>query len=285
MNFSEFTKTFPDEEACMDHLYALRYNDLKICPKCGKAVKFYRVKDRKCYECGSCAYQLYPMAGTIFEGSTTDLRKWFFAIFLFSTSKNGISSRELSRTLGVTLKTGWRIGHQIRKLMKDDGEVFRGIVELDESLVGGRAKGKRGWGAENKTCVFGIVERGGKVRTKVVPNRSKNILFPIITSCIIAGTTIFTDEFNTYKTLNVEGYTHEKVVHSKYQWTNGDCHTNSLEGYWSNLKKSILGTHTWVSVNHLQAYLDEFSFRYSHRKNDIFEEIMKRLAECLTIAP
>lgn len=219
------------------------------------------------------------MAGTIFEGSTTPLQSWYFVIYLFSVSKNGVSAKEIERQLGVTYKCAWRIGHKVRELMTSK-ESFKleGTIEVDETLFGGRFRGgKRGWGAENKTCLLGMIERGGRVKTTPVPNRERDTLMPIIEANVEKGTMINTDEYKGYRTLKEKGYNHNRVIHSKYQWKAEDAHTNSIEGYWSNLKKSILGTHTYVSPKHLTSYLNEFDFRHNKRGKDIviFDEILK----------
>lgn len=285
-NTSKFTikdlqERYPNEDACLNKIFDLRFKDLKACPKCAVAnPKFYRVKGRKCYECKDCLYQIYPMAGTVFENSTTDLTIWFHIIFLFACSKNGVSAKEIQRQTGVTYKCAWRLGHCVRKLM-DEGSIFlEGVVEVDEALIGGRKKGKRGWGAEGKTTLFGMVEKGGKAKIKTVDGRSKEIILPIIISTIVAGSTINSDEYRGYNDLCQLGFEHKKVNHSHYQWKNGDCHTNSIEGFWSNLKKSLLGTHTQVSKKHLQNYLNEFSFRYNNRKGVvIFDEMLNMLSK------
>ena len=164
--------------------------------------------------------------------------------------------------------------------MKDGGldGMLSGTVEVDESLLGGKARGgKRGWGAANKVCLVGMAERGGRIMVRAVTERTRDEIFGLIRANVAKGTTIDTDEFKAYKTLPEEGYQHRTVVHSKYQWKNGEAHTNSLEGYWGNLKKSIRGTHTMVSGQHLQKYLDEFSFRHNFRREGvIFDEIFTR---------
>ncbi|MFL5809789.1 MAG: IS1595 family transposase, partial [Flavisolibacter sp.] len=264
---ADFQKRYPNDDACLDQIMKLRYSSMDGCPGCGVAgAKFYRVKSRKCYECGECAKQIYPLAGTVMQGSNTKLTLWFFAIYLFASSKNGVSAKELQRQLGVTYKTAWRMGHMIRVLMGDNQMPLKGIVEIDETLFGGKARGgKRGWGAEKKTCLFGMMERNGRVKVIAVPNRQHETLIPIITSNIYYGAMIHTDEYKGYGALSAYGYGHKKVVHSKFQWANGDVTTNSMEGYWSNLKKSIFGTHTYVSPKLLQNYLNEFDFRHNNR--------------------
>ena len=162
--------------------------------------------------------------------------------------------------------------------MKDDPvQVLSGVIEVDETLIGGKRSGKRGWGAENKTCLLGMIERGGKVKVTTVESRKRSVIMPIIKETIEQGSVINTDEYKVYKILENEGYSHKTVIHSRYQWSRGDAYTNSMEGYWSNLKKSIFGTHTYVSPKHLQKYLDEFSFRHNHRKKEVFTEIVKRI--------
>ena len=281
LSFGKFRELFPNDDVCLGVIFNMKYGSVNLtCTKCNNLTTFYRVKSRKCYECGQCGYQLYPLAGTIMEGSTTSLTTWFYAIYLFSTSKNGVSAKELERALGVTYKTAWRIGHKIREIMGNDADiVMSGVVEIDETLIGGRVRGgKRGWGAENKTCLVGIMERGGKVKVTPTPNRERETIFPLVNRHVQKGSIVNTDEFKTYHTLGGEGYDHRRVIHSKYQWAQGENHTNSIEGYWSNLKKSILGTHTYVSSKHMQKYLDEFDFRHNNRKDKImFNEILKRV--------
>jgi transposase-like protein len=276
--FNEFLKQYPTEDACLEKIFQLRFGKMEACPKCAVVkAKYYRMKKRKCYECGECGHQIYPLAGTVMRNSTTKLTSWFYIIYLFSTSKNGVSSKEIQRQIGVTYKTAWRMGHMVRKLMKDDNIKLSGIVEVDESLIGGRAKGKRGWGADNKVCLLGMVERGGKVLVQSIQNRSRRVIIPLICATVMQGSMINTDEFKVYRHLKLNGYKHETVVHSKYQWRKGDCCTNTIEGYWSNLKKSILGTHTFVSQKWLDNYLNEFGFRYNYRKEGIFEKIIKKI--------
>lgn len=169
---------------------------------------------------------------------------------------------------------------KIRSVMTDEETlILKGIVEIDECLIGGKARGKRGWGANNKVCVFGMIEREGKVRLEIVKNRKRETLLPIIHRTVEEKTTIYSDEFKIYRNLNNDGYKHESICHTNYQWSNGDCHTNSMEGFWSNLKKWIRGTHTWVSKKYLRNYLDEFCFRHNRRNESVefvFNEILSK---------
>lgn len=260
---------FPNDETCLDFIFKNRWPKGLTCPNCEKK-DFYPVKGRKSYAC-KCGYQVSPTEGTIFHKSSTPLTLWFHAIFLMSQSKNGVAAKELERQLGVTYKCAWRISKQIRLLMSDDNDPLGGneIVELDETYIGGKAKGKRGRGAAKKTPVFGAVERDGKIKTKVVLNVRKLTLMPLIKNMVANNSVIVTDESNSYNDVKKIGHLHESINHSKGQYVDGDVHTNTIEGFWSQFKRSVHGTYHSVSRKHLQLYLDEFSFRYSHRKSDV----------------
>jgi transposase-like protein len=182
-----------------------------------------------------------------------------------SQSKNGVAAKELERQLGVTYKCAWRIAKQIRLLMKSGGDPLTGIIEADETYIGGKRKGKRGRGAAGKTAVFGMVERDGTIKTQVVDNVQGKTLTPIIQENVAPGSTVSTDELASYNRLGALGYVHGTVTHGKGEYVKGIFHTNNLEGYWSQLKRSINGTYHAVSRKHLPSYLDEFSFRYDHR--------------------
>jgi len=260
---------FPNDEACLDFIFKNRWPKGLTCQNC-ESKDFYHVKGRKSYAC-KCGYQVSPTEGTIFHKSSTPLTLWFHAIFLMSQSKNGVAAKELERQLGVTYKCAWRMARQIRLLMTDDGGPLGGneIVELDETYVGGKAKGKRGRGAAKKTPVFGAVERDGKLKTKVVLNVRKLTLMPLIKDMVADNSVIVTDESNSYNDVKKIGHLHESINHSKGQYVDGDVHTNTIEGFWSQFKRSVHGTYHSVSRKHLQLYLDEFSFRYSHRKSNL----------------
>lgn len=278
---AEFMAQYATEDACLEKVWQLRYGGMEACPGCAVVgAKYYRLKKRKCYECGQCGHHIYPLAGTVMHGSTTKLTTWFYVMYLFSTCKNGVSAKEVQRQTGVTYKCAWRIGHAVRRLMGRSGEKLRGIVEADEALIGGRAKGKRGWGAGNKTCVFGMVEKGegGRARTTVVSRRKSRLLLFLIGKHVERGSTLHTDEFRAYRHLPLNGYGHESVCHSRYEWRRGDCHTNTIEGRWSNLKKALRGTFTFVSQKWMQAYLDEFDFRYNNRLGCAFLALLERIS-------
>ena len=174
----QFFARFPGDEACLNHIMEVRYGLRHVCEKCGKEATFHKITGRRAFACAACGDHVYPCAGTIFEDSRTSLQSWFYAIYLFVTTRHGVSGKELQRTLGVTYKTAWRMGQQIRDLMGtvDGFEMLKGHVELDEAYVGGRRPGKRGRGAEGKTIVMGLKERDGRLQTEVIPNVKKDTL-------------------------------------------------------------------------------------------------------------
>ena len=263
---NEFNKQYPNDDACLDELFQARYGNIKTCPKCKRETKFNRIFTRKCYCCQFCGYQLHPVSNTIFHKSETPLKNWFYAIYLFSTSKNGVSAMELQRQLGCTYKTAWRMAKQIRKLFEENKDALSGIVELDETYVGGKGgNNKRGRGSENKTPVFGMVERKGAIKARVTVDTKRKTVMPIIRQNVTIGTEIMTDEYLPYKSLIKEGYNHQTVTHGAREYVRGNVHTNTLEGFWSQMKRSINGTYHAVSPKYLQTYVDEFSYRYNAR--------------------
>lgn len=277
LNVQQFMEIFPDDDACLTHLMQTRYGDELDCPKCGRNSKFHRLRKEPAYACQWCGHRIYPMAGTPFKRTHTPLQKWFYAMYLFTTSRHGVPAKELQRQLGVTYKTAWRIGHEIRKHMAetDGNDPLSGHVEIDETNVGGKREGvdRRRRNAKGKTIVFGMVAREGDLITHVVPDIRGKSLLPLIEANVVAGSTISTDELHTYGTLGKRGYKHGKVKHQRKQYVDGIHHTNSIEGFWSQLKRSIRGTHIHVSQKHLPKYLGEFEFRYNLRKEP---EIMFR---------
>jgi transposase len=278
---AEFNEQFPDQRACLDYMFRQRWPNGGTCPDCGKKDCFYPVSERRSYSCSWCGHQLYPTAGTIFHKSSTSLKSWFFAIFLMSTSRNGVAAAEIERQVGVTYKTAWRMCHEIRKLMADGPSKLKGVVEADETYIGGKRKGKRGRGATGKTPVVGLVQRGGDVQAKVVPIVTTEHAFGNLARSVEKGSTIYTDEFPVYNYCKKFGFKHGVVNHGQKQYVLGPIHTNTIEGFWSQLKRSIDGTHHHVSGKHLQKYVDEFVFRYNRRlaSPSMFSLMAERVGE------
>lgn len=267
-NIQDFNKRFPDEDACLNHLMRSRYGERLTCFKCQKEATYYRVTGRRCFECEHCGYQVYPTAGTPFEKTRTSLRDWFYVMFLFCASRNGVAAKEVERQLGVTYKTAWRMCNLIRKYMGYvDGDYPVGghgkAVEVDETFIGGPDK----QGEDDKAIVFGMIERGGDIVTRTVLDRSLPTLGGQIEKFVKPGSRIKSDEWPAYRQLNrVYGYDHETVDHSKSEWVNGDTHTNNIEAFWNNVKRGIRGTYVSVSKKHLQNYLHEFEYRHNLRR-------------------
>lgn len=283
----QFFARFPDDDACLNHVMEVRYGMRHVCDKCGVEATFHKITGRRAFSCAACGGHVYPCAGTIFQDSRTSLQSWFYAIYLFVTTRHGVSGKELQRTLGVTYKTAWRMGQQIRDLMGNvDGfEMLQGYVELDEAYVGGRRSGKRGRGAGGKTIVMGLKERGGKLTTEVIPNTKKDTLRSVVLENVEKGATVSTDELYSYGLLTGDGYKHGAVKHGAKEWAYYDYrhdakhHTNHVESFWKLFKASVRGTHIHISSQHMQRYLNEFSFRSNHRKmkNAMFDLLISRL--------
>jgi transposase-like protein len=269
--FKEFQSQYPDDDACLDSIMQRRFGDNPVCPGCGTVgAKFHRITGRRAYACQWCGHHVYPCAGTIFEHSSTPLTLWFHAMYLMTATRNGVSAKEIQRQLGVTYKCAWRIGHQLRLLMaaRDKANTppkLSGHVEIDETYVGGKVKRKGRRYTGNKTVVMGMVERGGAIKGRVVPNDKKQTLLPIILQSVEPGTMINTDTLSSYKTLRFLGFDHVAVNHTEEEWVRGIHSTNRIEGFWSHLKRGISSTHVSVSKKHMQKYVDEFAFRYNNR--------------------
>ena len=271
---------FPDDNACLDYMFQQQYGDLKACPKCGVTnPRYYRVKKRKCYACNDCGYQISPLANTIFHKSETSLKKWFYAIFLFGVGKNGVSAKEIERHLGVTYKTAWRMVKQIRLMMQQDGNPLSGIVEIDETYIGG--KHDREGMLSNKTAVIGMVEKRkntGQVKAIATKRADATVALPFIRAMAKQGSEIQSDESTIYHRVKRE-YLHRFITHSKEEYSKDGVHTNTIEGFWSQMKRSIDGTYHCVSPKYLQFYVDEFVFRYNHPPQSAFPELLKVAAK------
>lgn len=267
----QFQDRFPTEESCLDHLMRVRFGERHECEKCAKDARYYRVKARRSYACEWCGHQVYPTAGTPFDRTRTSLRDWFFVMFQFCASRNGVAAKEVERQLGVTYKTAWRMCHEIRKYMGDlDSDDQLGgvgkIVEIDETLIGGSVSGKGSGYKGNKTCVVGMLERGGELITRVAPARHKAAMHGMINAHVLPGTTLHTDEFGGYKDIALNGYRHVTVNHGAGQYATKDgAGVNAIEGFWAALKRGINGTHIHVSGKHLPKYLGEFEYRWNMR--------------------
>lgn len=254
-NLFYFFKQFPDEESCRRYLEKRRWNNAPVCPHCGNSLKIYRYKNGKTFKCARCGKQFKVTTGTIYENSNIPLQKWFLAFYLISLSKKGINSIELSKTIGVTQKTAWYLLYKIRYMLehRNSGNQLCGTVEVDETYVGGKRKGKRGRGSENKTPIFGAVQRKGRLSITPVENTKRKTLEPIIHKRIKGGSHIMSDEWWAYNRLDKD-YKHSVVKHRCREYVHGDVYTNTIEGVWAHLKRSLMGTYHRASKEHISKY-------------------------------
>lgn len=265
--FRQVKEQFSNEDQCLDHVMRTKFGARFECPKCRRQATYYRIRGRKAYECEHCANQVYPCVGTPFEKSRTPLTTWFHVMYMFCTTRNGVSAKEIQRVTGVTYKCAWRMGHEIRKYMAQvDGDAplggpDGGIVEADETQIGGRDKK----GKEDKAHVIGVVERGGDIITRHIPDRRETTIIRHVVENVLDGSRVATDEAFQYRDLSKIGYTHGAVNHHRKEYVRGDIHTNTLEGFWAWLQRGIHGTHVWVSQKHLGKYLGEFEYRFNLR--------------------
>lgn len=276
---AQFNKDFPDDDACLEWLRNHLYPKLIECPVCNKPTKHHRITTRKVYGCDYCGHQVSPTADTIFHKSPTPLKLWFHAIFLMSSTRCGISTKQIERETGVTYKTAWRMAKEIHEMLMTQTNQQLGRsngVELDETFVGGKAKNmhksKRakltGRGTADKIPVFGAVERKGEVLALTVPNTDGDTLLPYIREHILPASLIYTDEMGAYDHLAKNGYKHKRINHTEKVYVSGDVHTNTIEGFWSLVKRGISGVYHAVSKKYLQDYVNEYTFRYNHRKDE-----------------
>ncbi len=276
MTYTRFMELFPNHDACLDFLKERFHPNGSECPKCGKTTKFHRIKSRAAYSCQYCGHQVYPTAGTIFHKSTVNLQMWFWAIFLMSSTRCGISAKQLEREIGVSYPTAHRMFKLIRTLLSQDKDpLLTGEVEVDESWAGGRirasdtAKGPQFVKAKisYRPTIWAAVERGGRVRTKVIPGRRMIDVLGPIHEHVLPASMIFTDDYSGYERAQL-GSTfkgHQRIRHKDRTYVQGNVHTQTVEGFFGLLKNGIRGVYHSVSSKYLQSYLDEYAWRYIHR--------------------
>lgn len=274
-NLKDLFTHFASDEICREYLEGQRWGGQIVCPYCQHSGKIYRVENGKRYKCGNpeCHKKFSVTVGTIFESSKIDLRTWFGALYLCTVHKKGISSLQLHRDLGVTQKTAWFMLQRIREMLRNDApEMLRNTVEVDETFVGGKEKNKHSdkrtkglQGGKGKAMVVGMIEREGVLIAKHVDNKEGQVIEYLVENNVERGSNLMTDEAPAYTMVGAK-YIHRVVNHSAKEYVNGICHTNTIEGFWSLLKRGIVGICHSVSVKHLSRYCDEFSFRYNTRK-------------------
>jgi transposase-like protein len=277
----DFLREFPDDEACLTWLWRTRFSpdgERARCPKCDRERVFKRYKtkqQRQSWTCTGCGHHIHPTAGTIFAKSSRPLTDWFYVMYLVSSSRCGIAAKQVERELGCNYKTAWRMLNKVRNALMDqsDNPPLSGTVEVDETYVG--AKRKRGTPRgrpsafhPTKTAVFGAVERGGRIAATVIPNAHSVTLRETIHRFVLPASMIFTDEYQPYRKIGREGYTHRRVNHSQRIYVTGDVHTNTIEGFFGHFKTDVRGTHHSVSRRWLQSYLNEWVWKWNHRDDD-----------------
>jgi transposase-like protein len=283
MNLVTLIEEFGSDDRCRARLQKLRWPDGVECPRCDSkriAHRKARKKARNQFQCKSCRYDFSVTSGTIFHDSHLSLWKWFLAVYLIAESKKGVSANQLKRSLGVTYKTAWYLCHRIRSALSEvDAQLLKGIIEVDETFVGGEVEGMGRGYKGNKVVVVGAFERGGAIRLQVVRGRDRETLQGFIRENTAGDTqAIYTDELPSYVGIADEDTEHEAVKHREKEWARGEVHTNSLENVWSLLKRSIIGSYHQVSAKHLDAYLDELEFRFNNRENPhMFRDAMCKL--------
>lgn len=266
----EFFSMFPDEQSAIKYLEERRWPDGPACPDCG-SINIRQEPDYRYKFCRDCYRKFTVRTGTMFERSHIPLHKWLFAIYLTQTSKKGINSIQLSKELGISQKASWFLLHRIREACSEGNELLTGIVEMDETFIGGKLRNKRAnkrvkgpRGTYGKQPLFGMYQRGGKVALRVVSDVTTPTLAPHIIANVSRDAKVYTDEHNAYKGLFIR-YEHESVSHNKKEWSRGEVWTNGIESIWAIVKRAYHGIYHHFSVKHLQRYADEVAFRLNHR--------------------
>jgi transposase len=285
----DFNTEFPNDDACLEHIKEERWPDgITVCDsaKCGNVERrHHRVSGRTAYACDYCGKHIYPLAGTIFHKSTTSLRLWFYAMYLMGSTRCGVSAKQIQRETGVTYKTAWRMFKQIRTLMSEDIQLEGSSVEIDEMYHGGKRKNGTGRpmvGDKTKTPVLGMVERRGRVVARTIERVNAETLRGEIWERVLPASTVYTDELASYNTISENRrYVHKRINHSEKVYVIGDIHTNTIEGFWSLVKRGIGGVYHSVSKKYLQTYLDEYSFRYNRRNagQPMFTSLLEQVSE------
>jgi len=278
MNIVLIYEKFPTNNDCIAHIEKVKWGDTPFCPYC-KSIKTSPLPEEKRHHCNNCNTSFSVTVGTIFHHTHLPLQKWFLAISLILNAKKGLSSRQLSRDLNVNKDTGWRISMKIREAMTqhDQRNLLTGIVEADETYVGGKprkgsgneTKNKRGRGTK-KTPVVGMVERNGNVKAEAFRNKkpltNKNLKALVRKNVDLVNSTLMTDEYKGY--IGINKLLPHKVINHSYWYVDGDIHTNTIESFWALLKRGIIGQYHKVSLQYLPKYIDEFCYKWNHRKND-----------------
>jgi transposase len=266
--FKQFQKEYPDDAACLLSVMKAQYGGTRFdCPGCGVEAEFHAMTKRRAYACQECGHHIYPCAGTIFHKSSTKLTNWFFAMYLMTSTRHGVAAKELERQIGCTYKTAWRMAHELRKLMAsaDFQGPLSGHVEIDDTTIGGhQTRTEKRRKGTNKSVVFGMVERNGRLLAGPI-KQNADYVARAVKANVDPSAILSTDDWAGYRDLDAMNYIRGSVNHSDGEYVRGEVHTNTIEGHWSQLKRSIHGTHVHVSAKHLWKYVSEFSYRRNFR--------------------
>jgi transposase len=306
LSLMEFMREFPDDAACLEHLWRQRYapdGEHAVCPKCEveRVFRKYATKQgRQSWTCTGCGLHVHPTAGTIFAKSSTSLHLWYYAMYLMASTRCGISAKQLERQIGVSYRTAWRMLNRIRvELMADDGEMLSGDVEVDEASVDGKPRKPHGYNRyvappgvnrrseaakrreRSRATVFAAVERGGRIKATVLPSRHGPALNRQIVRWVHPESIIITDEWKAYSGLERHFISHSRINHGSGVYVEGSTHTNTIEGFFGNLKTGMRGAYKKVSPRYLQSYLDEYSWRHNAQRDraelgPLFEQLLLR---------
>jgi transposase-like protein len=279
VNLVNLIERFGTDEKCRAYMTKIKWPKGVECPRC-KSKSVSTIAERDQYDCNKCRYQFSVTSGTIFHDTHLPLWKWFLTVYLMIESKKGISSNQVSRTIKVSYKTAWYLCHRVRAAMREvSADLLKGIVEVDETYIGGKIRDGGKGGKRNKACVIGAVERDGDIRLRVIKESNKYWLHKFIHETTDPKCeAIYTDEARAYTGIADADTRHEHVKHGLYEWVRGDVHTNTVESVWSLLKRSVVGTYHRISIKHLDAYLDELEHRFNNRKNQyLFRDTLLKL--------
>ena len=279
----ELMEKFNSEDRCREYIEALRWPSGVCCTRCG-STSVSKIVKRHQYDCNDCRYQFSPLAGTVFHDTHLPLTKWFLAAYLMCESKKGMSANQISRTLAIGYKAAWYLCHRIREAMKSDtSEKLKGIVEADETFVGGKYNPRRKRNRNEKPCVVGVIQRGGPVRAQKIQSRGARAIAAYVRQSVEPGAQLMTDEYAGYLKVGRE-YDHQTVQHSKLEYVAGLAHTNSIENFWSLFKRGMIGQFHKISEKHLDRYLGEFTYRFNGRADDeLFQNTIRNLVNGKTL--
>jgi len=276
-NLIELIEKFNSEDRCREYLELIRWPSGVCCVRCGN-LSVSKLEKRHQYECNDCGYQFSATAGTVFHDSHLPLWKWFLAAYLICESKKGMSANQIKRTLGISYKTAWYLCHRIREAMKiQHTDKLKGIVEADETFTGGRYDRRRKRAPYDKPCVLGVIQRKGPVRAEKAISRGARAISAFVKASVEPGSTLMTDDYAGYEKVG-KLYDHNVINHSKLEYVVGLTHTNSIENFWSLFKRGMVGQFHKISENHLDRYLDEFTYRFNGREDDkLFQNTLRNL--------